>query len=104
MYKGVPVTVTIKDAGGSFAVAVGSVTVNPALPMILGIGPDAGPTSGGTAVGITGTDLGGAIGVFFGGVSALFSYNLDGSILAISPAESAGTVDVRREPVLAMAA
>jgi hypothetical protein len=88
------ITVTIKDVGGSFAIASGNATVSSAVPVVTEVGPGDGPTSGGTAVDISGTGLVGAVGVTFGSVAAQFSVNPDGSITAISPPESPGTVDI----------
>jgi len=66
------------------------------IPAVTGISPALGPTTGGTAVTITGTALAGATGVRFGSTaSPSFSVSGDGkSITAVSPAHTAGTVDV----------
>ena len=63
-------------------------------PAVTGVSPNAGPTSGGNAVGITGSGFSSASIVAFGGVGAGFSINNDGSITAFAPAHAAGTVDV----------
>jgi hypothetical protein len=63
-------------------------------PAVTGISPNAGSTSGGNAVGITGSGFSSASTVAFGGVAASFSINNDGSITAFAPAHAAGTVDV----------
>jgi len=63
-------------------------------PSVTGIAPGAGPVDGGTSVTITGTGLSNAVEVDFGGVPASFVVNDDTSITAVSPAASAGTVDV----------
>src|SRR5207244_9266102 len=56
--------------------------------------PNAGPLAGGSAVAITGTNLGGATSVRFGSVPASsFTVASDTSITAVSPAGT-GTVDV----------
>jgi hypothetical protein len=64
-------------------------------PTVTGVNPNTGPTTGGTTVTITGTNLTGATAVMFGTVAATsFTVNSDTSITAVAPAESAGTVDV----------
>jgi ELWxxDGT repeat protein len=72
-------------------------TPGPATPPVVsGISPSTGPTSGGTAVTLTGTGFTDATAVYFGGAPATrFTVNGDGSITAIAPAAPAGgTVDV----------
>ena len=62
---------------------------------VTAVSPTSGPTSGGTSVTITGTNLTGATAVNFGIDAATSSpVNSATSITATSPAESAGTVDV----------
>jgi hypothetical protein len=90
------ITITITDVGGSSITITDPVTVAAAAPVVSGIGPSWGPTSGGTAVTITGNNLSGATAVTFGSTAAtLFTVNADGSLSAVAPAESAGTVDVQ---------
>jgi hypothetical protein len=89
------ISVYIADAGGAWAVATSTISVAAAAPVVLGITPLSGPTTGGTTVTIIGTGLIEATAVSFGGTSAtLFQVNPDGSITAVSPTGSAGTVDV----------
>lgn len=65
------------------------------LPTVTGLSPTSGGTGGGTSVTITGTNLTGAIAVYFGGVPATsFTINSGTQITATSPAQSAGTLDV----------
>jgi hypothetical protein len=66
----------------------------PPAPNVSGVSPSTGPTSGGTAVTITGTNFTGASGVNFGGNSATFVVTNDGSIAATAPAALTGVVDV----------
>jgi hypothetical protein len=67
--------------------------VQPA-PMIASLGTTSGPTSGGTAVTITGTDLENVTGVSFGGAAAAsFTGNSESQITAVAPA-SAGAASV----------
>jgi hypothetical protein len=63
-------------------------------PTVTGISPNAGPADGGTSVTITGAGLTDATEVDFGGIAADFVVNSDTSITTLSPAASAGTVDV----------
>jgi RHS repeat-associated protein len=65
------------------------------VPAVTGISATAGPVKGGTTITITGTGFTGATAVSFGTVPAA-SYTVvsDTQILATSPAQSAGTVDV----------
>jgi hypothetical protein len=66
----------------------------PSPPTITNLSPASGPTAGGNAITITGTNLTGATAVRFGSKPAT-SYTVNGSsqIIAIAPAGS-GTVDV----------
>ena len=82
---------------GGFNSPTGIVIFTPAAtpPVVTGISPVSGPTSGGTSVTITGTGFTGATSVKFGSTPATsFAVTSDTSITAASPAESAGTVDV----------
>ena len=66
-----------------------------AAPTVTAISPTAGPVAGGTTVTITGTNLAGVTAVNFGGAAATKITSDKGTkIVATSPAESAGTVDV----------
>jgi hypothetical protein len=66
-------------------------------PGVITASPNSGPTSGGTTVTITGTDLNLASGVLFGSVPASYTIVSSSEIIATSPAESAGTVVVEVE-------
>jgi hypothetical protein len=84
----------------ALAVALGGVLAPVAAraaspPAITGVDPPSGPIGGGTLVTITGVAFDGATEVDFGSDAASFSV-VDGSTInAVSPAGSAGTVDVR---------
>ncbi|HEY5014302.1 MAG TPA: IPT/TIG domain-containing protein [Acidimicrobiia bacterium] len=64
-------------------------------PRVMGISPAVGPATGGTTVTIAGSGFTGATAVSFGATpSSSFTIDSDTSITAISPAGSAGAVDV----------
>lgn len=64
------------------------------VPAVTKITPIAGSTYGGNPITVTGSGFTGATGVMFGSKSAGFIVDSDSQIVAISPGESAGTVDV----------
>jgi hypothetical protein len=65
------------------------------IPSVTSISPTIGPTAGGTAVTVTGTNFTGATSVTIGGVVATgFAIVSATSITAITPPHAAGTVDV----------
>ncbi|MGE0571685.1 MAG: beta strand repeat-containing protein [Dehalococcoidia bacterium] len=64
-------------------------------PAVTGVTPDAGPTSGGTVVTISGSNFSGATAVRFGSVASPdWDVISSTTIIAVSPAHVAGTVDV----------
>jgi len=88
------VTVTTPNGTSPNAIA-DQFTYTVVPPAVIGVSPDSGPTGGGTAVTITGTDLSGATAVAFGSTPATsFTVNSSSSISATSPPESAAVVDV----------
>ncbi len=66
-----------------------------AIPSVLSVTPNTGPSSGGTTVNVTGANFIGANLVAFGDASASFTVNSPSSLTAFSPAHVPGTVDVR---------
>ncbi|EQD69452.1 Cell surface receptor IPT/TIG domain protein, partial [mine drainage metagenome] len=62
-------------------------------PQVTELSTALGPNSGGTGVTISGQSLGVATSVYFGGASAQFAINPDGSLSAVSP-PGTGTVEV----------
>jgi hypothetical protein len=92
-------TVDVTVQGSSFAwSATGAAdlfTYADAAPTVTGVSPNMGTTAGGDTVTITGTGFTNAYSVYFGGVEATsFTVNSDGSITAVTPPGTAGTVDV----------
>ncbi|SOZ21551.1 hypothetical protein CBM2623_A150027 [Cupriavidus taiwanensis] len=63
-------------------------------PTVTAVTPSSGPTSGGTAVTVTGTNFVGVTAVRFGGTAASFVVNGATSLTATAPARPAGTVDI----------
>lgn len=64
-------------------------------PTVTNVSPKSGPDSGGTTVTLTGSGYEGTVEVFFGGVAATdVSVQSSSTLSALSPADSAGTVDV----------
>jgi hypothetical protein len=63
-------------------------------PLVTGVSPVEGPTTGGTEVVITGAQFGGATAVHFGATNAAFTVESEETIRAFAPAGSAGTADV----------
>ena len=64
------------------------------ISQVASISPSSGPLAGGTRVSITGTNLADATRVNFGTTAGTILFASDTQIIAISPAESVGTVDV----------
>ncbi|HKZ15698.1 MAG TPA: PASTA domain-containing protein [Solirubrobacterales bacterium] len=83
-------------SGIPFAEIAGfNVEVQPA-PTVTGLGAASGPTAGGTAVPISGTDFANVTGVAFGSTPASFSVTSEGALTAVAPASAAaGAVSVK---------
>lgn len=89
------VDVRVTTGGGTSATSAADQFTYVAPPTVTSISPTAGPTSGGTTVIITGTNLSGATAVKFGATSATSHVvNSATQITATAPAGAAGTVDV----------
>jgi uncharacterized protein with beta-barrel porin domain len=88
------VDVVVMTASGSGTKSNGYTYVAPTPPSLTAALPVSGPTSGGTAVTLTGTNLSGATSVTFGGTAATFTANTATSITATAPAHAAGVVSV----------
>ena len=90
----VDVTVTSYSGTSSTSGADTFTYTAASAPTVSALSLSGGSTSGGDTVIIAGANFTGAVSVSFGGVSAPFSFLSDNAILAVSPADSAGTVDV----------
>jgi hypothetical protein len=86
-----PVGVSVTTAGGTNN---GLTYTYVDVPTIGALSPDSGPTSGGTAVTIPGTNLTTTQSVTFAGVPAPFSVINDTTLSAVTPPGTAGAVDV----------
>ncbi|MFJ7182413.1 IPT/TIG domain-containing protein [Streptomyces massasporeus] len=64
------------------------------VPIVSTVAPTSGPTSGGTGVTITGTNLESTESVTFGGATAPFSVINSTTLSAVTPPGAAGAVDV----------
>ncbi|MYS23009.1 hypothetical protein GA0115240_14652 [Streptomyces sp. DvalAA-14] len=86
-----PVGVSVTTAGGTNN---GLTYTYIDAPTVIAIDPPAGPTSGGTAVTITGTNLATTDQVTFAGVPAPFTVINATTVSAVTPPGTAGPVDV----------
>ncbi|MEU7428330.1 IPT/TIG domain-containing protein [Streptomyces sp. NPDC040750] len=86
-----PVPVTVTTAGGSNN---GLTYTYVDAPTIGSLTPTSGPTSGGTAVTITGTNLDTTDSVTFGGTPAPFAVINSTTLSAVTPPGTAGAADV----------
>jgi IPT/TIG domain/Putative Ig domain len=86
--------VTVTTPGGTSVTSAVDHFTYAVVPTVTAVGPASGTVNGGTSVTITGTGFTGASAVDFGGVAATYTVNSDTSITAVTPASSAGTVDV----------
>ncbi len=89
------VNVTVTTPGGTSATGSSDDFIYIAAPTVTGVSPSGGPSAGGTAVSITGTNLAGATAVRFGAAAASsFTVSSATSITATSPAAAVGPVDI----------
>src|SRR3984893_2820704 len=89
-------SVQVKDSSGKTASSGFSASIAPAsAPLISGVSPNSGPTSGGTQVTIAGSNFRAGATVLFGGVAASSAtVKAATQIQAVTPAHIAGTMDV----------
>lgn len=83
----------VNGAGASATVGAADIEMVPA-PWISSLSPSSGEAGGGTKVTISGGNLAGATAVYFGSVKATIVSDSASAITVISPAGSAGTVNV----------
>ncbi len=92
------VDVTATTAGGTTAKSTADkfTYTTPPAPTVTGVSPASGPSTGGTAVTITGTGLTGASAVNFGATNPaiFFTVNSPTTITATAPSATVTTVDV----------
>ncbi|MEU9091605.1 IPT/TIG domain-containing protein [Streptomyces sp. NPDC087901] len=86
-----PVGVSVTTAGGTNN---GLSYTYVDVPTVTAVTPTSGPTSGGTGVTITGTDLGTTGSVTFDGTPAPFTLVNSTTVSAVTPPGTAGAVDV----------
>ncbi|HVC71743.1 MAG TPA: IPT/TIG domain-containing protein [Acidimicrobiales bacterium] len=84
------VDVTVTGDGGQSATAAFDEFTFVAAPAVSGLGPTSGPTGGGTAVTITGTNFTDASAVYLGGTPVGFVVNDDTSITVVTPPAEGG--------------
>lgn len=98
LYNGMPYYFTVEAVstnGNSTASNEVSATPSGPVATVTMVSPSSGTTTGGTRVTISGANFSKATAVTFGLISiSSFTIESDGQIVATSPAESAGTVDV----------
>jgi IPT/TIG domain-containing protein len=94
-HPGGAVDVTVTVQGTSATSAADVFTYTAPTPVVTGVSPGSGPTTGGTSITITGTGLLFATSVKFGTVAAAsIKSNSDTQIVAVSPAEAQSVVDI----------
>jgi hypothetical protein len=88
------VDVTVTTSGGTSATSSADKFTYAASPTVSGLNPSNGPSSGGTSVTVTGTNLSSATTVSFGASSGTITADSATSITATAPSGNAGAVDV----------
>ena len=89
------VAVTVSTPGGTSLPGVGTPSYTyAALPVISALNPAQGPAAGGTAITITGTNLGLTKSVLIGGIAAPFVAVSDTEVVAMNPGGSPGPIGV----------
>jgi large repetitive protein len=90
--------ITVITPGGTSATSAADQFTYVNAPTVTSVSPTSGPTAGGQTVTITGTGFAAAPGtgaVQFGAATATYTINSNTQITATSPANAAGTYDVR---------
>lgn len=82
--------------GGVGGIGGGPPSLPPSPVVVAAVEPSSGPTAGGTAVTITGSDLAGVTAVSFGGDPATsFKVTSAEAVTAVAPPHAAGVVDIQ---------
>ena len=89
-----PVDISVTTPGGTSTTSANDLFTYVDAPTVTGIAPTDGPSSGGTSVVVSGTNLGSATTVDFGSNPGTITADSATSVTATAPAGSAGTVDV----------
>lgn len=96
--KYIKVTITVTNTAGSASAtsnaSAAAVISNNPTPTVSSISPSAGTTAGGTSVTISGTNLSTVSSVTFDGSAATISTKTSTQLVVVTPAHSAGAVDV----------
>jgi hypothetical protein len=93
--SGGTVNIRVTTPGGTSASSTADQFTFAAAPTVTGVNPNAGAPAGGAQVIVTGSNLSGATAVMFGGTAAAsFTVNSGTQITAVSPAETASTVNI----------
>lgn len=96
--KYIKVTITVANASGSNSAtsnaSAGAVVSIVATPTVSSVSPSAGTTAGGTTVTISGTNLSTVTDVTLGGTAATISSKTSTQLVIVTPAKSAGAVDL----------
>ena len=87
--------ISVKTPAGTSAAVAADRFTYVAAPKVTSISPSSGPKAGGTSVTINGTGFTGATTVRFGSVSAMFALKSSTKIVAVAPAQAAGTRDIQ---------
>ena len=87
------VDVTVQTPSGTSTTSFADQFTYEAPPTVTGLSPSSGPSSGGTSVTISGTNLSGAMAVDFGPKAASYTVVSDTTVTATSPTGT-GTADV----------
>ncbi|NEX95015.1 IPT/TIG domain-containing protein, partial [Caulobacter sp. 17J65-9] len=88
------VDIRVTTSGGTSAISAADQFTYVPTPVLSGVSPNTGPTSGGDTVVITGSGLTMTGMVTFDGTTASFTVNSDTQITVTTPAHAAGAVDV----------
>jgi hypothetical protein len=90
------VDISVLTKGGISDLSAADQVTYDVIPTLTGLTPNLGPSTGGTTVTLTGTNLSNATAVLFGNIAVTnFISKSDTQIVVLSPISTAGAVDVR---------